>query len=34
MPFQEMFPGKVAIDKNNQKILDNFIKEQMELRGL
>lgn len=32
--YKTLFPGVVAIDKNNQKILDDFIKEQRELRNL
>lgn len=34
IPYVNLFPGKIATDKNNQSDLDNFIKTQKELRGL
>jgi hypothetical protein len=33
-PYVSLFPGKVAIDRNNQKELDVFLQTQKELRGL
>jgi sulfatase maturation enzyme AslB (radical SAM superfamily) len=33
-PYKNVFPGIVAVDKNNQEELDQFIKKQKELRGL
>lgn len=34
LPYQNVFPGIVAVDRNNQEELDEFIKEQKELRGI
>jgi sulfatase maturation enzyme AslB (radical SAM superfamily) len=33
-PYKSLFPNKVAVDKNNQTELDEFVKTQKELRGL
>lgn len=33
-PYKNLFPNRVAIDKNNQIELDEFIKNQKDLRGL
>jgi len=34
IPYKNIFPEIVAVDKNNQVELDQFIKEQMEIRGI
>jgi len=33
-PYKSLFPDNIAIDKNNQNELDEFIKKQKELRGI
>jgi sulfatase maturation enzyme AslB (radical SAM superfamily) len=33
-PYKSLFPGNVAIDRNNQSELDEFVNNQKELRGL
>jgi len=34
LPYQHLFPGVVAVEKNNQIELDIFVKQQKELRGM
>lgn len=34
IPYKNIFPGIVAVDKNNQPNLDEFIKKQKEMRGI
>lgn len=34
LPYKNVFPGIVAIDKNNQAELDKFIEQQTKLRGM
>ena len=34
IPYKNIFPGIVAVDKNNQDELDEFVKKQKELRGI
>lgn len=34
LPYKNIFPGIVAIDKNNQVDLDEFIKQQKQIRGM
>ena len=33
-PYSDVFPGQVAVDKNNQIDLDNFLKEQHKIRNV
>ena len=33
-PYKSLFPAIIAVDKNNQNQLDEFVKKQKELRGL
>lgn len=34
LPYKNIFPGIVAVDKNNQPELDEYIKQQKQLRGM
>ena len=34
LPYKTMFPGIVAVDKNNQEELDTYISEQKKIRGI
>lgn len=34
LPYKSLFPDLIAIDRNNQQELDNFIKEQKDLRNI
>lgn len=34
LPYKNVFPGIVAVDKNNQFELDEFLKQQNEIRGI
>lgn len=34
LPYKNMFPGIVAVDKNNQEEIDTYIQQQKKLRGI
>jgi len=34
IPYVDIIPRKVAVDKNNQQELDQYIQEQNQLRGI